>query len=61
MAKKQKRPGRVTPKGTANPTPKKKTPKAPPGKVDTTMHLPGKVNRPQGRASRPISHNRGNR
>lgn len=63
MAAKKKRGGRVTPKGTKDPSAKKKgrrsdvpLPEAPP-----SGHLPERVRHEHGRGARPITHNRGNR
>lgn len=61
MPAKRKRGGRVTPKGTVNPSKKKAATQGPaPTQNETPRHL-RRANLEKGRGSRPISHNRGNR
>jgi len=56
--------GRVTPKGTKNPTktPKRDRPGMPEVTAATPPHeLAGKAGKQSGKIARPITHNRGNR
>jgi hypothetical protein len=64
-AKKRQGSGRVTPKGTQNPSKAKKgrrgeTPEPEPT-VNPGGDFGGKVGRQSGKVARPITHNRGNR
>lgn len=64
MAAKKKRGGRVTPKGTQQAkTTKDRTSEERHGGPATSLpgHVPQRVRNEQGRGTRPITHNRGNR
>ncbi len=62
-AKKRTGGGRVTPKGTVNPSKpsKKRHTELPESLLHPPAHLQGNAGRPNHRASRPVSHNQGNR
>ena len=63
-AKNKRGAGRVTPKGTKNPTktPKRERPGMPEATDTTPPHeLAGKAGKQSGKVNRPASHNRGNR
>ena len=63
MAKQRKRGGRVTPKGTPDPTATRKPDGAPRDRTPVTHQrdLPDRVRHTKGFGGRPVSHNRGNR
>ena len=63
-AKNKRGSGRVTPKGTKNPTksPKRERPGMPEATTTAPPHeLAGKAGKQSGKIARPITHNRGNR
>lgn len=61
MAAKKKRGGRVTPKGTANPTKKKSDQPASDTRPEQPGQLPRRAMREKGRGAQPMTHHRGNR
>ena len=63
MAKQRKRGGRVTPKGTPDPTATKKSDAAHHDRTPVAHQrdLPDRIRQTKGFGGRPVSHNRGNR
>lgn len=66
-AKRKKRSGRVTPKGTKNPTKTSRARRADTeAEAETPAYVPphelsGKAGKQSGKVARPLTHNRGNR